>query len=341
MGFLEFLSPWVGVDLGTVNTRVTLKHKGIVLRVPSVIARDDMYPTVVYGQTAQRLLDRSPVNIRVIRPVQEGVIADLESAYHLLRHVLTTAQGHHYRTSPRLVLAVPTVATSLERRALQEIALRVGVQNVYIVEAAMAAAIGADLSLENPVGHLIVNMGGGTTEVAVLSLMGVVTSHSIRVGGNHMNQSICQTLKHEYDLLVGQQTAQTLKHQLGSAYEDPQWDTEKLEIGGRSTRSGLPTTLTLTGTEVRDIIHKDVALIVATLQRTLEQIPPELASDISTNGLILSGGGSLLKGLDTLMSREMGIFVHVVSQPLDCVALGLGHILANHHRWDRVLTPLE
>lgn len=337
MRLLRVFSPNIGIDLGTANTLVYVRGKGIVIRQPTVIARDtENHSVLAYGYQAQQLEGRQPTNIIVSYPLREGVITDVDIAFQLLQRALTQVLGSKSLFPPRLTLAIPNGATNIERRALQDIAEQTGANDISIIDEAIAAAIGADLPIDKPLGNMIVDIGGGTTEVAVISLLGVVNSQSIRVAGAHMDDAIRQSLKRNHDLLVGLQTAQAIKHQLGSALIHPQWDIEKMEVGGRSLQSGLPKQLNLKGAEVRDMLQKDVALIVNTVQQTLEQMSPELVSDIYTNGLMLCGGGALLKGLDQLISQETGIFVHVAPAPLDCVALGIGKILEDRQKWDRV-----
>jgi len=338
LGLLGFLSPDIGVDLGTENTLVYIKDKGILVREPSVIAFSAKNQAILAsGQTAKKLGGRQPSDVVVRYPLRDGVITELDIACKLLQHVLDQAQGHRFRFPPRLIMAVPNGATTVEKRALQDIAEQAGAKEVCIIDEAIAAAIGAGLPIDKPLGNMIVDIGGGTTEVVVLSLSGIVTSQSLRVAGAHMDDAIRQSLKRDYDLWVGEQTAQAIKHQLGSVVDDDQWDDDKLEVGGRSLRSGLPQRLTLNGAEVREMLRKEGALIVRIVQQTLEQTTPEVVSDICTNGLMLCGGGALLKGLDQLISRETGIFVHIAYRPLDCVALGLGKILENPQQWDRAL----
>lgn len=338
MGLFRFLSADIGVDFGTENTLVYIKDKGIVVREPSVLAFNaENQAILASGQTAKKLGGRQPNHVIVQCPLRDGVITDLDIACKLLQRVLNQTQKHRSSFPPRLIMAAPNGATTIELRALQDIAEQSGVKEVCIIDKAIAAAIGADLPIDKPLGNMIVDIGGGTTEVAVLSLSGIVTSQSLRVAGAQMDDAIRQSLKRDYDLLVGEQTAQAIKHQLGSAIDDAQWDRDKLEVGGRSLRSGLPQHLTLNRAEVRDMMQKEVALIVRTVQQTLERTTPEVAADICTNGLMLCGGGALLKGLDLRISRETGIFVHVAYHPLDCLALGLGKILEHPQQWDRVL----
>lgn len=337
MGVLTFLSPDIGIDLGTANTLIYVRGKGIVIREPSVIAKDREDNSVLaYGQQAQCLEGRQPTNVIVISPLCEGVITDIDFAYQFLQKVLGQVYGSRPLIPPRLTLGIPNGATSIEQRALQDIAEQAGAKDIYLIDEAIAAAIGADLPIDKPLGNMIVDIGGGTTEVAVISLFGVVISQSIRVTGTHMDNAIRQSLKHNYGLLVGLQTAQAIKHQLGSALANPQWDNQEMDVGGCSIQSGLPKQHTLKGAEVRNMLKKEVALIIYTVQQTLEKVSPELASDIFTSGLMLCGGGALLKGLDKLINQETGIFVHVAPKPLDCVALGIGKILENRQQWDRV-----
>lgn len=337
MGLLRIFSPDIGIDLGTANTLVYVRGKGIVIRQPTVIAKDiENQSILACGHQAQRLEGREPTNIMVSYPLREGVITDVDIAFQLLQRVLNQGLGWKPFFPPRLTLAIPNGATNVERRALQDIAGLAGAKEISIIDEAIAAAIGADLPIDKPLGNMIVDIGGGTTEVAVISLCGVVSSQSIRVAGTHMDDAIRQSLKRNYDLLVGLQTAQAIKHKLGSSLIHPHWDIEEMEVGGRSSQSGLPKQLTLKGAEVRDILQKEVALIVNTVQQTLEKLSPELVSDIYTNGLMLCGGGALLRGLDRLISQETGVFVHVALKPLDCVALGIGKILEDRQKWDRV-----
>lgn len=337
MGLLGFFSSDIGIDLGTANTVVYVKGKGILVRNPSVIAVDaESQSVIAVGEKAKRLGGRQPSNIVVRYPLRDGVITDLDIAYKLLQQVLEQAQIHRSLFPPCLVMAVPNGATTIEQRALQDIAEQAGAKEVVIIDEAIAAAIGSGLPIDKPLGNMIVDIGGGTTEVAVLSLCGVLSSQSLRIAGAKMDDVIHQSLKRDYDFLVGGQTAQSIKHQLGSAHENAQWDSDKLEVGGRSLNSGLPKQLTLTGIEVREMLQNEVKLIARTVQQTLEETTPEVVSDIYTNGLMLCGGGALLKGLDMLISRETGVFVHVAPNPMDCVALGIGEMLENRQRWDRV-----
>ncbi|QUY45473.1 rod shape-determining protein [Acaryochloris marina] len=337
MGLLGVFSPDIGIDLGTANTLVYVRGKGIVIRQPTVIARDSENQSILAcGHQAQLLEGRQPANVIVSYPLREGVITDIDVAFQLLQQVLDQGLGRKPLFPPRLTLAIPNGATNIERRALQDIAEQAGAKDISIIDEAIAAAIGADLPIDKPLGNMIVDIGGGTTEVAVISLFGVVNSQSIRVAGTHMDDTIRQSLKRNYGLLIGLQTAQAIKHKLGSALIHPQWDIEEMEVGGRSSQSGLPKQLNLEGSQVRDMLQKEFALIVNTVQQTLEKLSPELVSDIYTNGIMLCGGGALLRGLDRLISQETGIFVHVAPKPLDCVALGIGKILEDRQRWDRV-----
>lgn len=337
MGLLGFFSSDIGIDLGTANTVVYVKGKGILVREPSVIAVNaESQSVIAVGRKARHLTGRQPKNVLVQYPLRDGVITDLDIAYKLLQQVLEQAQIRRSLFPPHLVMAVPNGATTVERRALQDIAEQAGAKEVVIVDEAIAAAIGAGLPIDKPLGNMIIDIGGGTTEVAVLSLSGVLISQSLRIAGAKMDDTISQSLKRDYDFLVGEQTAQAIKHQLGSAQSDSQWDSDKMEVGGRSLNSGLPKLLTLTGIEVREMLRKEVAQIAKTIQQTLEQTTPEIASDIFTNGLMLCGGGALLKGLDAFISQETGVFVHVAPNPMDCVALGIGEILENRQRWERV-----
>lgn len=337
MGLLGLFSSDMGIDLGTANTVVYVKGKGILVREPSVIAVNAENQSVIaVGQKAERLAGRQPHNIVVRYPLRDGVITDLDIAYKLLQQVLEQAPIRRTLFPPYLAMAVPNGATTVEQRALRDIAEQAGAKEVVIIDEAIAAAIGAGIPIDKPWGNMIIDIGGGTTEVAVLSLSGVMISQSLRIAGAKMDETISQSLKREYDFLVGEQTARMIKHQLGSAHEDSQWDSDKMEVGGLSLNTGLPKLLTLTRIEVREMLQKQVTQIARTVQQTLEQTTPEAASDILTNGLMLCGGGALLKGLDTFISRETGVFVHMAPNPMDCVALGIGEILENRQRWERV-----
>lgn len=323
---MSIFSKDIGIDLGTSNTVVFLKGRGIVLREPTVIAVSKGSSEVLaVGEEAKRMLGRTPSDIIAIRPMKDGVIADYEITQTMLEYFINKAQGKKSLLRPRVVIGIPSGSTEVERRAVHEAALKAGAREVYLVDEPMAAAIGAGLPVAEPRGSMIVDIGGGTTEIAVISLGGIVTSKSIRIAGDEMDDAITQYVKKEYNLLIGERTAEEVKIKIGSAY--PLENELTMEIKGRDLLTGLPKTVEINSEEIRGALQPVVMAIVDAVKSALEATPPELASDIVERGIILAGGGALLKGIDKILSQETEMPVFVSDDPLSCVALGTGKIL--------------
>jgi rod shape-determining protein MreB len=329
MGILGYMSGLGGremaVDLGTANTLVYVRGRGIVLSEPSVVAIDERSGEVhAVGVEAKRMLGRTPGTIKAIRPLKDGVIADFDVTEQMLRHFIQKV--HHNRFAhPRVVVCVPSGVTGVEKRAVEEATYAAGAGKAYLIEEPMAAAIGAGLPVAEPTGNMIVDIGGGTTEVAVISLGGIVVSQSIRVGGDEMDEAIISHIKKEYKLLIGNQTAEELKLEIGSAWELA--EEVQAEVRGRDLLSGLPKTVVLTSEEVRRALDEPVSQIIDAIKSTLDKTPPELAADIMDRGIVLAGGGALLAGLDERLRRETQMPVHLAESPLTCVAVGSGRSL--------------
>jgi rod shape-determining protein MreB len=328
---LRVFSTDLAIDLGTANTCVYVKGHGLVLREPSVVAvkRDNRGNKVVLavGHDAKRMLGRVPGNIEAIRPMKDGVIADFEVTEAMLRHFISKAHKSNHFVHPRVMICVPTGVTQVEKRAVKESAQSAGAREVYLIEEPMAAAIGANLPITEPISNMVVDIGGGTTEVAVISLAGIVYSHSVRVGGDKMDEAIMTHVKRKYNLLIGETSAEDIKIQIGSAYPlDPE---ETLEIKGRDLLDGIPKNITITSEEIRKSIAEQVDSIVQAVRIALEQTPPELAADIVDRGIVLTGGGALLKGLDQLLRDQTNLPITVVDDPLSTVVMGTGKALDN------------
>ena len=316
----------IGIDLGTANTLVYLRGKGIVMREPSVVAVDTKTDDVRgVGQEAKAMIGRTPGNIVAVRPLKDGVIADYDITANMLSYFIKRVCGSNKFFGPRVVICIPSGVTEVERRAVREASLRAGARQVSIIEEPMAAAIGAGLPISEPTGSMIVDIGGGTSEVAVISLGGIVASRSVRVGGDEFDQSIIAYIKRKYNLLIGERTAEDIKIQIGSAY--PLEEETTLEIKGRNLVDGLPKNITIGSEEIREALSESLYKVVDAVKETLERTPPELSADIIDRGIMLSGGGALLRGLDQLIQSETGIDVHVAEDPLDCVAKGAGAVL--------------
>ncbi len=315
----------MAVDLGTANTLVYVRGRGIVLSEPSVVAIDQRTNEVhAVGIEAKRMLGRTPGNITAIRPLKDGVIADFDVTEQMLRHFIQKVHQNRW-AHPRVVVCVPSGVTGVEKRAVEEATLSAGARQAYLIEEPMAAAIGAGLPVAEPTGSMVVDIGGGTTEVAVISLGGIVVAQSIRVGGDEMDEAVINWVKREYKLMIGSQTAEEVKLEIGSAYalrEEVQ-----AEIRGRDMISGLPKTVVLSSEEVREALEEPVNQIVDAVRSTLDKTPPELASDIMDRGIMLAGGGALLQGLDERLRRETEMPIHVAESPLTCVAIGSGRSL--------------
>ncbi|MEL6158898.1 MAG: rod shape-determining protein [Cyanobacteria bacterium J06623_5] len=329
----------MGIDLGTANTLVYVSGRGVVLQEPSVVAIDetDGRPLAV-GEEAKQMLGRTPGNIRALRPLRDGVIADFDIAEVMLKHFIRRVHENKALVSPRVVIGIPSGVTGVERRAVMDAALQAGARQVYLIDEPVAAAIGAGLPVDEPTGNMIVDIGGGTTEVAVLSLQGSVRSESVRVAGDELTDSIKQYMKKVNNLDIGDRTAEEIKVKIGSAYPSAEDDEAALEVRGVHMLSGLPRTVTVKSPEIRESMAEPLSVIVEAVKRTLEDTPPELAADIIDRGIMLAGGGALLKGLDTLISHETGIVVHVAADPLSCVVLGTGRVLENFSQMERVFS---
>jgi rod shape-determining protein MreB len=329
---MSFLSKDVGIDLGTANTLVYMKGKGIIMREPSVVAVDTKTDEVrCVGGEAKAVIGRTPGSIVAVRPLKDGVIADFDITANMLENFLKKACGNSMFSRPRVVICIPSGVTEVERRAVREATLKAGARQVSVIEEPMAAAIGAGLPISEPTGSMIVDIGGGTAEVAVISLSGIVASRSVRCAGDALDQSITSFIKRKYNLLVGERTAEQIKLEIGSACPPDPTDTEHgettMEIKGRNLVDGLPKDILIRSEEVREAMNENLMRIVEAIKDTLECTPPELSSDIIDRGIMLSGGGALLRGLDTLIQNETGIEVHIAEAPLDCVALGAGAVL--------------
>ena len=324
----------IGIDLGTANTLVYMKGRGIIIREPSVVAvdaRTDELRVRCVGHEAKAIIGAAPNSILAVRPLKDGVIADFDITAAMLHSFIRQACGSRLFVRPRVVICVPSGVTEVERRAVRQAAAKAGARQVTVIEEPMAAAIGAGLPTAEPVGSMIVDIGGGTAEVAVISLSGIVASRSVRCAGDALDQSITSFIKRKYNLLVGERTAEQIKLEIGSACPPDPTDTEHgettMEIKGRNLVDGLPKDILIRSEEVREAMNENLMRIVEAIKDTLECTPPELSSDIIDRGIMLSGGGALLRGLDTLIQNETGIEVHIAEAPLDCVALGAGAVL--------------
>jgi rod shape-determining protein MreB len=334
---LAFLGRDMAVDLGTANTLVYVRRRGIVLNEPSVVALNtDTGKIVAVGVQAKRMIGRTPGNIVAIRPLRDGVIADFGITERMLRYFIQKVHRRHL-AKPRLVVAVPSGITGVEQSAVKEAGHQAGARRVYIIEEPMAAAIGAGLPVHEPTGNMVVDVGGGTTEVAMISLGGIVTSQSIRVGGDEMDQAIIVFAKKEYSLMLGERTAEEIKMAIGSAYPSP--DEPHTEIRGRDLVSGLPKTIVISAEEVRHAIREPVSTVVDIVKTTLDKCPPELAGDVMDRGIALTGGGALLRGLDERLREETGMPIQLADNPLDSVVLGAGKCVEDFEALHQVLVP--
>jgi rod shape-determining protein MreB and related proteins len=335
---LTFLGRDMAVDLGTANTLVYVRGRGIVLNEPSVVALNTNNGQIVaVGAEAKRMIGRTPGNIVAIRPLKDGVIADFDVTERMLRYFIQKVHRRSHMAKPRLVVAVPSGITGVEQSAVKEAGHQAGARRVYIIEEPMAAAIGAGLPIHEPTGNMVVDIGGGTTEVAVISLGGIVTSQSIRVGGDELDQAIITFGKKEYSLMLGERTAEEIKMAIGSAF--PAEDEPHAEIRGRDLVSGLPKTVVISAAEVRKAIEEPVNLVVDAVKNTLDKCPPELAGDVMDRGIALTGGGALLRGLESRIREETGMPVQVADNPLDSVVLGTGKCVEDFETLRQVLVP--
>ncbi len=330
----------IGVDLGTATVLVYIKGKGIVLREPSVVAIDrDTNRIIAIGEEARRMLGRTPGNIVAIRPLREGVIADYDTTESMLRHCIQKVAGRSMFFKPRIMVCVPSGVTTVEKRAVLEAAIQAGARKTYLIEEPLAAALGAGLVISEPCGSMVVDIGGGTTDVAVLSLGGIVVSESLRVGGDKFDEALVRYIKKEYNIMIGERTAEEIKVNVGTAY--PAGRNESMEIRGRDLVSGLPKTMRIGSTETREALAEPISLIIECVKTVLEKTPPELAADIVDRGIVMTGGGSLLHGLDRLISQETGIPTYLADDPLSCVALGTGKALESLENIQDSLTTIK
>lgn len=316
----------MGIDLGTANTLVYVRGKGIILREPSVVALNkDTGAILSVGQEAKNMIGRTPGNIVALRPLKDGVIADFEVTEKMLRYFITKAHKRSKLVRPRIIICVPSGITGVEKRAVIDAAIQAGAREAYLMEEPMAAAIGAGLPVNEPVGNMVVDVGGGTTEVAIISMEGIVVSQSIRVGGDEMDDQIVQYIKNEYKIMIGLRTAEDIKIDIGTAVKQAEEGTR--DVRGRDLVTGLPRTITVTAEEIRKAMAEPINGIVTAVKITLEQSPPELSSDLMERGIILAGGGALLTGLDELLREKTGMPVYVAEEPMECIVMGTGKVL--------------
>jgi rod shape-determining protein MreB len=333
---MSFLGRDMAVDLGTANTLVYVRGRGIVLNEPSVVAIDTKTGSIVaVGTEAKRMIGRTPANIVAIRPLRDGVIADFDTTERMLRYFIQKVHKRRHFAKPRIVVCVPSGITGVEQRAVKDAGYQAGARRVFIIEEPMAAAIGAGLPVHEPTGNMVVDIGGGTTEVAVISLGGIVTSISIRTGGDELDQAIISYVKKEYSLMLGERTAEEIKMAIGSAFPMP--DEPVAEIRGRDLVSGLPKTIVVSAEEIRKAIEEPVNSIIDAVKTTLDRCPPELSGDVMDRGIVLTGGGALLGGLDERLRHETGMPVHIAANPLDSVVIGTGRCVEEFEALKQVL----
>jgi rod shape-determining protein MreB len=337
------LSGWVSndiaIDLGTANTLVYVKGRGIVLNEPSVVAVEKASDKVVaVGKEAKAMLGRTPGEIEAIRPLKDGVIADFEITEIMLREFIERVQKNRFLARlvrPRIIICVPSGITEVEKRAVRDSAEHAGAREVYLVAEPIAAAIGVGLPVDKPTGNMVIDIGGGTTEIAVIALSGIVCETSVRVGGDEMDEAIVQHVKKNHNLLIGDQTAELIKMRIGSGYATD--EEQQMELKGRDLIDGIPKTLVVTSSEIREALQEPITAIVEAVKVSLERTPPELAADIVDRGIVMTGGGSLLRGLDQLLREETSLPINVVEDPLSCVVLGTGKILDHVEQFDKVI----
>jgi rod shape-determining protein MreB and related proteins len=333
---MSFIGRDMAVDLGTANTLVYVRGKGIVLNEPSVVAiNTNTGGILAVGAEAKRMIGRTPGNIVAIRPLKDGVIADFDTTERMLRYFIQKVHKRRHLAKPRIVVCVPSGITGVEQRAVKDAGYAAGARRVYIIEEPMAAAIGAGLPVHEPTGNMVVDIGGGTTEVAVISLGGIVTSQSIRTGGDEMDAAIITYVKKEYSLMLGERTSEEIKMAIGSAFPSP--DEPHAEIRGRDLVSGLPKTIVVSAEEIRKAIEEPVNSIIDAVKTTLDKCPPELSGDVMDRGIVITGGGALLKGIDERLRHETGMPIHITESPLDSVALGAGKCVEEFEALQQVL----
>jgi rod shape-determining protein MreB len=327
----------IAVDLGTANTLIYVKGEGIVLNEPSVVALDRETRKIRgIGLEAKRMLGRTPEGIMAVRPMKDGVIADFDVTEKMLRYFLSLVIDKHvFRVKPRVIVCVPSGITEVEKRAVRDSAVGAGAKEVFMISEPMAAAIGVGLPVESPTGNMVIDIGGGTTEIAVIALSGIVSDTSIRTGGDELDASIVQFMRRNYNLLIGEPTAEQIKIQIGSAF--PVGEEREMEVKGRDLVSGIPKTVRVHSTEIREAVQEPIQQIVEAVRRALEITPPELASDIVDRGIVMTGGGALIRGLDALLNQETGLPIHVDEDPLTCVVRGTGKVLDDEEKYWSVL----
>lgn len=336
---LAFLGRDMAVDLGTANTLVYVRGRGVVLNEPSVVAVNTATGKIVaVGIEAKQMIGRTPANVSAIRPLKDGVIADFEITERMLRYFIQKIHRRRHFAKPRVIVAVPSGITSVEHRAVKEAGYQAGARHVYIIEEPMAAAIGAGLPVHEPTGNMVVDIGGGTTEVAVISMGGIVTSQSIRVGGDELDQAIATFVKKEYSLMIGERTAEEIKMAIGSAYPTSAEEVHA-EVRGRDLVSGLPKTVVISESDVRQATEESVIAIVDAVRTSLDKCPPELSGDVMDRGVAVTGGGALLRGLGDRLLHETGMPIHLADNALDSVAVGSGTCVENYERLHQVLVP--
>ena len=330
----------IGVDLGTANVLVYIKGKGVVLREPSVVAIDrDSNKVLAIGEEARKMLGRTPGNIVAIRPLREGVIADYDTTESMLRHFIEIVAGRSFIFKPRIMVCIPSGVTTVEKRAVLEAAVQAGARKTYLIEEPLAAALGAGLDISEPYGAMVVDIGGGTTDVAVISLGGIVASESLRIGGDKFDDAIMRYVKKEYNMMIGERTAEEIKMNIGTAIRGRREGS--MEVRGRDLLSGLPKTVRMSAVETGEALNEPVEAIVQCVKAVLETTPPELAADIMDRGIVMTGGGALLYALDELIQKETGIPTYLAEDPLSCVALGTGKALESIENLEDSLSTLK
>jgi len=336
MGFFDLISNDIGIDLGTANTLVWVRGAGIVLNEPSVVAVETSNGKVMaVGTEAREMLGRTPDHIRAVRPLKDGVIADFEITEKMLSDFIRRVIRHRYLMKPKVVISVPSGITEVEKRAVRDSAENAGAREVYLIQEPMAAAIGVGLPVEQPSGIMVIDVGGGTSEIAVIALSGIVNNNSIRIAGDEMNEAVVLYLKKNYNLLIGELMAEEIKIRIGSAF--PMEREESMEIRGRDLIAGVPKTMTLSSVQVREALSEPIDSIIEALRQSLERTPPELSSDILDRGIVLTGGGALLRGLDKRLRQETNLPVNQADDPLTCVVRGTGRVLENMAMYNKVL----
>ena len=336
MGFLDFISSDIGIDLGTANTLVFVRGQGIVLNEPSVVAIEVSSKRVLaVGSEAKEMVGRTPGEIEAIRPLKDGVIADFEITEKLLSNFIRRVVRHRYLMKPRIVISVPSGITEVEKRAVRDSAENAGAREVFLIQEPMAAAIGVGLPVHLPSGSMVIDIGGGTSEIAVIALDGIVNNISIRIGGDEMDEGLMLYLKKNYNLLIGERTAEEIKIAIGSAY--PPEEEESLEIKGRDLVAGIPKTMKISSVQVREALSEPIDAIIEAVRQALEETPPELSADILDKGIVVTGGGALIKGLDKRLREETNLPINIAEDPLTCVARGTGVVLENMSQFSKVL----